>query len=63
MKVDLCLAELEKMKSTQTTDAPENTFTSQLKTDLEEVTFKGHHKVTKNSVGSPGPEQLSCSIK
>ncbi|KAI0234001.1 hypothetical protein LSAT2_015814 [Lamellibrachia satsuma] len=49
MKVDLCLAELEKMKSTPTTDAPENTFTAQLKTDLEEVTFKGHHKVTKNA--------------
>ena len=46
MKVDLCLAELEK---TPTTDAPENTFTSQLKTDLEEVTFKGHHKVTKHA--------------
>ena len=48
MKVDLCLAELEKMKSTPTTDAPENTFTAQLKTDLEEVIFKGHHKVNKN---------------
>ncbi|KAI0225568.1 hypothetical protein LSAT2_023676 [Lamellibrachia satsuma] len=49
MKVDLCLAELEKMKSTPTTDAPENMFTAQLKTDLEEVTFKGHHKITKNA--------------
>ena len=48
MKVDLCLAELENMKSTPTTDAPENTFTAQLKTYLEEVTFKGH-KVTKNA--------------
>ena len=49
MKGDLCLAELENMKSTPTTDAPENTFTAQMKTDLEEVTFKGHHKVPKNA--------------